>query len=121
MVLQFLIDVGDFAAHRTVEIGRRLDRLDDAQPAANIELLAKRRQLEIDDVAQLRLGVLGYPYGGRVTILLDPLVALAESHAAQVCHRFPLSVIWDELACKKGGKPLPPVPHYPGRRPRAAS
>src|SRR5205814_1905561 len=43
VVRQFLIDVGDLATDRAVEIGGGLDGFNDAQPASGIELLADRR------------------------------------------------------------------------------
>ena len=45
-----------------------------------------------------------------------PLVALGESHAGQVCHRFPLVFTSGAGACKRVGAPLPPAQRCHGHR-----
>src|ERR1700674_4731828 len=108
VILQFLVDLRPLAPNRAVEIGGRLYRFDDAKPGAGIELLPNRRQLEIDDIAKLRLGIFADPHRRRVAIFLDPLVGLSESHPAQICHPNSLSFISDEAACRKAlGQPRP--------------
>src|ERR671935_195096 len=101
MVLELLIDVGHLTGHRAVEIGGSFDRLDHPEACANIEVLPDGGQFEVDDVAELRLRVLGDANGRRIAVRLDPLVALAESQGAHVCHDSSPSIISDEVAYRK--------------------
>src|ERR1700674_145102 len=118
MILQFLVDLRHLAPHWAVQIGGRLHRFDHAEPGARVERLANRRQLEIDDIAELRLGIFADPHRRRVAIFLDPLVGLSELHPAQISHPNSLSFISDEAAYRKAmGQPRPGRPcHAPPRQ-----
>ena len=52
-----VVDLDHLAGDRGEDLARRLDRLDDGGLGALGELLADVRQLDIDDVAELLLGV----------------------------------------------------------------
>ncbi len=53
------VDLGDLAADRRVQLRHRLDRLDRAEHVALGQLPADLRQLEVHDVAELLLRVVG--------------------------------------------------------------
>src|SRR6266702_8939973 len=101
MIFQLRVGLGHLATNGTVQVGGRLHRFDHSEPRARIELLTNRGQFEVDHVTELRLGILADPHRRRLAVLLDPLVGLRETYAAQVWHPNSLSFISDGLACKK--------------------
>src|SRR2546421_935026 len=108
MIFELRVGLCHLATNGTVQVGSRLHRFDDPQPRARVELLTNRRQFEVDHVTELRLGILADPHRRRLSVLLDPLVGLRETHTAQVWHANSLSFTSDEAACKKAaGRPRP--------------
>ena len=59
LVLQRGVDLDDFAGDRRVQLRDRLDRFDGAERLALLERGADLRQLDVDDVAELLLRVVG--------------------------------------------------------------
>ena len=53
------VDLDDLACHRRVQLGHGLHRLDRAERLARFSVRADLRQLDVDDVAELLLGVVG--------------------------------------------------------------
>ena len=58
-LLQRVIDLDDLARRGRVDAARRLDAFDDGGLGALGDALAEKRQLDENDVAELRLGVIG--------------------------------------------------------------
>src|SRR5262249_37177250 len=71
-----LVDFDDLARDRRIELGDRLDRLDGAELAVGVVHVSDLRELEVDDLSQLLLRVLGDADGSDLTVHPDPFVAL---------------------------------------------
>src|SRR5256885_1340815 len=111
MFFELRVGLRHLATNGTVQVGGRLHRFDHSKPRARTELLTNRRQFEVDHVTELRLRILADPHRRCRSVLLDPLVGLRETHAAQVWHPNSLSFTSDEAACKKAaGRPRPARP-----------
>lgn len=76
LLLELLVDVGDAAGDRGVDVGGRLDRLDGADGVARLDLAALLGQLHVDDVAQSFGSVLGDANHARLVVgrQVDPLM-----------------------------------------------
>src|SRR3954471_24874425 len=74
--LERRIDRGDLARDRGIDLACRLDALDDRRLAALGDAFPDRRKLDIDDVAELALGVVGDADGAGVALDPDVLVVL---------------------------------------------
>src|SRR5690348_6303994 len=73
---ELLVDLADPPGDRRVEVARRLDRLDDAEGLADVELAADLGELEEHHVAELRLGEVGDANRRVLAVDSDPLVRL---------------------------------------------
>jgi hypothetical protein len=69
-----IVDGDDLAARGRIDVARRLDRFYNRRIAALLDLAADLRQLDIDDVAELLLCMLGDPDGRNVAVEPDPFV-----------------------------------------------
>src|SRR5690606_4349006 len=69
-----------FAGQGRVDVGGRLDALDDGEVIAGLHGLADFRNLDEHHVAELLGGVGGDADGGDVALKGDPLVILGETH-----------------------------------------
>src|SRR5690606_38945867 len=78
VVLDRGIALGDRAADRRVDVARGLDRFDHRRLLAFGEYGTRLGDLDEDDVAELRLCVVGDADGGGVAVDLDPFVLLGE-------------------------------------------
>src|SRR5207245_1669780 len=65
VILELGIGLCHLATNRTVQVGGRLHRFDNAQPATGVELLTNGRQLEVDHITELRLGIFRDPHRRR--------------------------------------------------------
>ena len=74
LVLERRVHLDDFAGHRRVELGHGLHRLDRAERLPLLQLRADLRQLDVHDVAELLLRVVGDADLAAVAGELDPLV-----------------------------------------------
>src|SRR5260370_1043686 len=75
-----VIDCERFAADRTVDLARGFPRFDHGGFRALSQPLADRRQLDIDDVAQLRLRIGRDPDLADIAVEPDPFMVLGVSH-----------------------------------------
>lgn len=76
--LGVLVDGSDLASHRGVDIGCDLDALDHDSRIVTLEALSDGGHLEMDDLSELLLGIVGDAHTGHlaVGVVLDPLVTL---------------------------------------------
>src|SRR6185312_2647183 len=73
---ELAVDGDDFARQRREDLTRRLDRFDHRRLLALLHAPADLRQLDIDDVAELALRVVGDADDDRVALDANPLVIL---------------------------------------------
>src|SRR6185312_15771673 len=73
---ELAVDGDDFARERREDLARRLDRFDHRRLLALLHAPADLRQLDIDDVAELALRVVGDADDDGVALDADPLVIL---------------------------------------------
>src|SRR5476651_375628 len=88
LVLERRVDLEDLAGDRRVEFGDRLHRFDRAEGLPLLHLRPDLGQLDIDDVAELLLGVVGDADAALVGREVDPLVVLGVFEASRIRHRW---------------------------------
>jgi hypothetical protein len=71
---QRAVDLGHFPAHRTEQLGHGFHGLDRAEDVALLQRPTDLRQLEVDDVAQLFLRILGDADARVGAVEANPLV-----------------------------------------------
>ena len=76
LVSQRGVDFGHFARNRRVDIGNGLHRFHRPEAGALLQLRAHLGQIDVDDVAEFLLCVIGDPDRRRVPFRADPLVFL---------------------------------------------
>jgi hypothetical protein len=74
-----VIDLGDLSGDRRIDLARRLDRFDDGGLLAPLDPPADFGQLDIDNIAELRLRVVGDADGGEIAVEPDPFMILGET------------------------------------------
>ena len=74
-----LVDLGDLARDRRINLACRLDRFDDRRLLALLDPVADLGQLDIDDVAHLRLGIVGDADHGEIAVEPDPFMVFGEA------------------------------------------
>ena len=89
---QRLVYTKDFAAYGRIEVACGLDRLDNADRAALLHLLADVRELNKGYVAELFLSVVCYSNGSDTVLDEDILVILAVSNLHEGCWTFACAV-----------------------------
>ena len=72
--LERVVDLGDLAADRRVQVASGLDGLDHAASVARAQVRADLGQLDEREVSQLLLGVVGYADDGGVSLDTNPFV-----------------------------------------------
>jgi hypothetical protein len=76
------IDRDDLARNRRVDLARGLRRFDDRRLLALFDSPAELGQFDIDDIAQLRLRVIGDADHGDVALLPHPFMVFREANRA---------------------------------------
>src|SRR5205823_9428013 len=77
-----VIDLGHLSGDWRIDLARRLDRLDNRRFLALLDQLADFWQLDIDDVAELRLRIVGNADNGEVAVEPHPLMVPRVSNQA---------------------------------------
>src|ERR1700761_517736 len=82
-VVELFVDLHDFARHRRIDVGGGLDRLDHRSTLACLHLATDFRQLDIDQVAELTLGVVGNTHAYQAVVFdTGPFVGLEKFQIA---------------------------------------
>lgn len=77
-----VVDGDDFTGKGRVGIGGGFGRFENGGFFAKMEGLPKRRELYIDDFAQLFLGEVGHADGGGIAFKGHPFMGWGEAHAS---------------------------------------
>ena len=79
-VLELLVHVGDLAVHGSVDVSGDLHALHHCCRVVGLELLVHAGELEVGDLTELLLGVVGDAHSGYLLLrqVLDPLVTFGE-------------------------------------------
>src|SRR5207249_1407355 len=85
--LQHAVDLDDFAADRRVHLRDRLDRLDGSERLALLQRGPDFGQLDVYDVAELLLRIIGNSDLAAIARNVDPLVVFRIFVAAGLAHR----------------------------------
>jgi hypothetical protein len=84
VAFQRAVDLDDFARNGGVDFARRFHALDNARLSAAFHLRANFGQLDIDNIAQRLLRVIGHANDGNIAFNFDVLMIVAEKNLAHV-------------------------------------